>query len=236
MFTLTVSTSVLAAKMSTDFQADFSNATVFETSSLYSWKGGWNNKNNDLSIGSYSGTWKNKKSEKTRFGRTKGKMTTEILLNHDTYGSWLMSCSGNRITKKNSLGMQSGSQEPIDYQCLMQQGEQTAVLVLLPYKKPKFKLGPPIENRSLYITLPDGREFNGKSIHALVGKKKNYHKATGFKISDGSNVVGGVGVKSIFVTADLAGNLDEHFIFMAGLGLEFFRKNDLSQDKDELFR
>jgi hypothetical protein len=224
--------------LSTDFQADFSNATVFETSSLFGWKAGRNNKTNDINIGSYSGTWKNKRSSKSFFGTKKGKTSTEVLLNHSTYGSWSMSCSGNRISKKNSLGMQSGSQEPIDYQCLIQQGEQNAVLVLLPYKKPKFKFGPPIENRSLYITLPDGRELSGKSIHAAVGKKKNYPKAIGYELSDGSKVVGGVGVfdgnRSILVISDLTDSLDAHFIFMAGLGLEFFSKNDSGMDSDDI--
>ena len=212
----------------TDFQADFSGATAYETKSLLM---KFNYKTQALTIGPYTGTWKNRKSSSKFMGFGKTKSSTDITLIHDTYGTWTIFCSGVLKEFTNSYGMTSGRQGAIDYQCVMQSGEQTAVLVVLPFKKPKFSLGPPVENRKVIITLPDGKELQGTSLHTVVGKKRKNPKPIGYKISNGAVAVGGMGFydkkKAIVVAADVVGTADEHFVFMAGLGLEFFGKNDV---------
>ena len=82
-------------------------------------------------------------------------------------------------------------QGAIDYQCVMQSGDQTAVLVVLPSKKPKFSFGPPVENRTVMIIVPDGRELQGSSLHRVVGGNKKHSKPLGYKISEGTAGLGG---------------------------------------------
>ena len=211
----------------TDFEEDFLGATTYPTKSLLM---KFNYKTQDLNIGPYTGTWKNRKSSSSFMGFGKSKTSTDITLVHDTYGTWTIFCSGIKKEITNQYGMTFERQGAIDYQCVMQSGEQTAVLVVLPFKKPKFSMGPPVENRKVIITLPDGRELQGSSLHRVVGSKRENPKPLGYKISDGAEALGAIGwfekKKVILVDPDVANTPDEHFIFMSGLSLSFFSKND----------
>lgn len=211
----------------TDFEEDFAGATTYPTKSLLM---KFNYKTQDLNIGPYTGTWKNRKSSSSFMGFGKSKTSTDITLVHDTYGTWTIFCSGVKKEITNQYGMTFERQGAIDYQCVMQSDEQTAVLVVLPFKKPKFSLGPPIENRKVIITLPDGRELQGSSLHRVVGKKRENPKPLGYKISDGAEALGAIGwfekEKVILVDPDVANTPDEHLLFMSGLSLAFFSKND----------
>lgn len=91
-------------------------------------------------------------------------------------------------------------------------------------------MGPPVENRKVIITLPDGRELQGSSLHSVVGNKRKNPKPLGYKIFDGATALGAIGMfekeQVILVDPDVANTPDEHLIFMSGLSLTFFRKND----------
>ena len=211
----------------TDFEEDFAGATTYPTKSLLM---KFNYKTQDLNIGPYTGTWKNRKSSSSFMGFGKSKSSTEITLVHETYGTWSIFCSGVKKDITNQLWMKFERQGAIDYQCVMQSGEQTAVLVVLPFKQPKFSLGPPVENRKVIITLPDGRELQGSSLHRVVGNKRENPKPLGYKISDGAEALGAIGwfekERVVLVDPDVANTADEHLIFMSGLTLAFFSKND----------
>ena len=211
----------------TDFEEDFAGATTYPTKSLLM---KFNYKTQDLNIGPYTGTWKNRKSSSSFMGFGKSKTTTEITLVHDTHGTWSIFCSGIKKEITNQFGMTFERQGAIDYQCVMQSGEQTAVLVVLPFKKPKFSMGPPVENRKVIITLPDGREMQGSSLHSVVGNKRKNPKPLGYKISDGAETLGAIGwfekERVILVDPEVTNTADEHLIFMSGLSLAFFSKND----------
>ncbi|MAD91199.1 MAG: hypothetical protein CMQ54_00480 [Gammaproteobacteria bacterium] len=213
--------------VNTDFEENFAGATTYPTKSLLM---KFNYKTQDLNIGSYAGTWKNRKTSSSFMGFGKKKTTTEITLENDAYGTWTIFCSGIKKEITNAFGMTYERQGAIDYQCIMQSGDQTAVLVVLPFKKPKFSMGPPVENRKVIISLPDGRELQGKSLHRAVGKKREYPKPLGYKISDGKNALGAIGMfekeQVILVAPNVANTPDEHLLFMSGLSLAFFRKND----------
>jgi hypothetical protein len=216
----------------TDFENTFNGAVTYDTKSLLM---KFNYKTNDLKIGPYTGTWKNRKSSSKFLMFGKQKTSTDITLVHDTYGTWTMFCSG-ALKKFSIYGVSFDRQNEIDYQCVMQSGEKTVVLVVLPYKKPKFSLGPPIENRKVLITLPDNREMQGASLHRGVGNKRENPTPVGYKISNENKFVGGIGrfekKNVILVSADVANTPDEHFVFMSGLGLWFFGQNDRKSPLD----
>ena len=76
----------------TDFGAPKGLEMVgYETKSLLM---KFNYKTQDLGIGPYSGTWKNRKSSGGFLVFDKRKTSTDITLEHDTYGTWTMFCSG----------------------------------------------------------------------------------------------------------------------------------------------
>ena len=216
----------------TDFGTNFSEAVTYETNSLLM---KFNYKTNDLNIGPYSGTWKNRKSSSKFMMFGKRKTSTEITLIHDTYGTWTMFCSG-QVKELEVYGFSFDRKNAIDYQCVMQSGEKMAALAVLPYKKPKFSLGEPIQNREALITLPDGRELQAKSLHRGVGKKREYPKSVGYTIKNKDKAVGGLGrfgkKNVILVSSDVASTADEHFVFMSGLGLWFFGHNDRKSPLD----
>ena len=210
----------------TDFGTNFSEAVTYETNSLLM---KFNLKTNDLNIGPYSGTWKNRKSSSKFMMFGKRKTSTDITLIHDTYGTWTIFCSG--LVKEFELfGFSTDRENEIDYQCVMQSGEQMAVLEVFPYKKPKFLLGEPIQNRKALITLPDGRELHAVSLHRLVGNKREYPQSVGYTIKNKDKSIGGLGrfgkKNVILISSDVASTADEHFVFMSGLGLWFFGHND----------
>ena len=216
----------------TDFGANFSDAEAYETNSLLM---KFNYKTNDLNIGPYSGTWKNRKSSSKFMIFGKRKSSTEITLVHDTYGTWTLFCSG-QVKELEVYGFSFDRQNAIDYQCVMQSGEKMAVLAVLPYKKPKFSLGEPIQNRKALITLPDGRELQAVSLHRGVGNKREFPKAIGYTIRNKDKAVGGLGrfekKNVILVNAGAESTADEHFVFMSALGLWFFGHNDSKSQLD----
>ena len=210
----------------TDFGTNFSEAITYNTNSLLM---KFNYKNNDLNIGPYSGTWKNRKSSSSFMIFGKRKTSTDITLIHNTYGTWTIFCSG--LVKELELyGISFDRENEIDYHCVMQSGEKKAVLEVLPYKKPKLFVGEPIQNRKVRITLPDGRELQAVSLHRGVGNKREYPKSIGYTIKNKGKVVGGLGrfgkENVILISSDVANTEDEHFVFMSGLGLWFFAHND----------
>ena len=216
----------------TDFEANFSEAITYDTKSLLM---KFNYKTNDLKIGPYTGTWKNRKSSSKFLMFGKRKTSTEINLVHEVYGTWSMFCSG--ILKEFEIyGFSFDRQNEIDYQCLMRNEEQEAVLIVLPFKKPKFSMGPPVENRQVEITLPDGREIQAESLHKGVGNKRSHPKPVGYKIVDEGRVVGGIGrfekKNVILIGHEIADTDDAHLVFMSGLGLWFFQHNDRKSPLD----
>ena len=216
----------------TDFGANFSEAITYQTDSLLM---KFNYKKNDLDIGPYSGTWKNRKSSSSFMMFGKRKTSTDITLIHDIYGTWTIFCSG--LVKEFELfGFSTDRENEIDYQCVMQSGEQMAVLEVYHYKKPKFLLGEPIQNRKVLIKLPEGRELQAVSLHRGAGNKREYPKPIGYTIKNKDKVVGGLGrfgkENVILIASDVANTVDEHFVFMSGLGLWFFRHNDVKDQID----
>jgi hypothetical protein len=214
----------------TDFGVDFTDATAYDTKSLLM---KFNFKTNDLNIGPYSGTWKNRKSSSKFLVFGKRKTSTDILLVHDDYGTWNIFCSGQ--VKEFDLGGFSFDREgEFDYKCIMQSGEKMISLVVMPYKKPKFAIGEPIQNRDVFIDLPDGQEFQASSIHRTIGNKREYPSPVGFNLKNNGKVIGGLGrfsedgqaKNAILLSSDVVGTEDEHYVFMSALGLWFFRNND----------
>ena len=53
--------------------------------------------------------------------------------------------------------------------------------------KPKFLIGEPIQNRDVFIALPDGQELEASSIHRTVGNKREYPSPVGFGIKTKEN-------------------------------------------------
>ncbi len=210
----------------TDFGVDFKDATAYDTNSLLM---KFNLKTNDLNIGPYSGTWKNRKSSSKFLVFGKRKTSTDIVLVHDDYGTWNIFCSGQ--VKEFDLGGLSFDREgEFDYKCIMQSGEKMISLLVMPYKKPKFSIGEPIQNRDVFIDLPDGKEFQASSIHRTVGNKRQLPSPVGFNLKNNGKVIGGLGrfseKNAILLSSDIVGTEDEHYVFMSALGLWFFRNND----------
>ena len=210
----------------TDFGVDFTDATTFDTNSLLM---KFNLKTNDLNIGPYSGTWKNRKSSSKFLVFGKRKTSTDIVLVHDDYGTWNIFCSG-QVKEFDLAGFSFDREGEFDYKCIMKSGEKMISLLVMPYKKPKFAIGEPIQNRDVSIALPDGREFQASSIHRTVGNKRELPSPVGFNLKNNGKVIGGLGRFSeknvILLSSDVLGTEDEHYVFMSALGLWFFRNND----------
>ena len=210
----------------TDFEENFSEAVTYDTKSLLI---KFNYKTNHLRIGPYTGTWKNRKSRGKVLMFGKRKTSTEITLEHDTYGTWSMLCSG--ILKEFEIyGFSFDRKNEIDYQCVMRSGGKEALLVVLPFQKPKFSMGPPVEKRKVKITLPDGREIQAVSLHRSIGHKRTYPKPIGYKIIKENETIGAIGrfeKKNVILVSEKVVNTAEgHLAFMSGLGLWFFGHND----------
>ena len=210
----------------TDFGIAFSDAIVYETDSLLM---KFNLKTNDLNIGPYAGTWKNRKSSSKFLAFGKRKTSTDIVLVHNNHGTWNIFCSGQ--IKEFDLGGFSFDREgDFDYKCIMQNGEKMVSLTVMPYKKPKFAMGEPIQNRDVFITLPDGRELEASSIHRTVGYKREFPGPVGFVIKSSNDILGGLGrfnkKNAILLSSDAITTENEHYVFMSALGLWFFNYND----------
>jgi len=173
----------------TDFGIDFTDATAYETDSLLM---KFNLKTNDLSIGPYTGTWKNRKSSSKFLAFGKRKSSTDIVLVHDNYGTWNILCSG-QVKEFDLAGLSFDREGDYDYKCVMQSGDKMATLLVTPYKKPKFLIGEPIQNRDVFIALPDDRELEASSIHRGIGNKREYPSPVGFAIKSNGNTLGGLG-------------------------------------------
>ena len=214
----------------TDFGAPKGLEMVgYETKSLLM---KFNYKTQDLGIGYYSGTWKNRKSSGGFLVFDKRKTSTDITLEHDTYGTWTMFCSG--MLKGLSFGGVSFDRNnKIDYQCVMQSGDDTARLEILPYKKPKFSMGPPKEERTVNIFLPDGSKMTAQSVHDFKDSRRSSPRPSGYKILKDGKIVGGLGrqdkTQAILISEDLLQDPTEHFVFMTGLALQFFTNNRLEK-------
>jgi len=229
---VTISAFALFKIPDTDFGVNFNEAVTYDTKSLLM---KFNYKTNDLKMGPYTGTWKNRKASSKFLMFGKRKTSTEITLVHEAYGTWFMFCSG--ILKEFEIyGFSFDRQNEIDYQCLMRSGEKEAVLIVLPFQKPKFSMGPPVENRQVKITLPDGREIKAVSLHKTVGHKRSHPKPVGYKIVNQGKAIGGIGrleKKNVILIGDeIADTDDAHLAFMSGLGLWFFQHNDRKSPLD----
>lgn len=192
----------------------------------------FNYKTQELDIGPYGGTWKNRKSSSGFLGFDKRKTSTDITLEHKIYGTWTMFCSG--MLKGLSFGGVSFDRNnKIDYQCVMQRDDDTARLEILPYKKPKFAMGPPKEERSVNIFLPDGSKMTAQSVHEFKDSRRTSPRPAGYKILKDGRLVGGLGrqdqAQAILIRTDLLQTPDEHFVFMTGLALQFFTNNRLEK-------
>jgi hypothetical protein len=210
----------------TDFGVDFNDATAYETDSLLM---KFNLKTNDLSIGPYTGTWKNRKSSSKFLAFGKRKSSTDIVLVHDNYGTWNIFCSG-QVKEFNLAGFSFDREGEFDYKCIMQSDEKIASLTVMPYKQPKFAIGEPIQNRDVFITLPGESELEASSIHRTVSTKRELPSPVGFAIKSNNNTLGGVGrldkKNVILLSSDVIATENEHYVFMSALGLWFFRNND----------
>ena len=210
----------------TDFGIDFTDATAYETDSLLM---KFNLKTNDLSIGPYTGTWKNRKSSSKFLAFGKRKSSTDIVLVHDSYGTWNILCSG-QVKEFDLAGLSFDREGDYDYKCVMQSGDKMATLLVMPYKKPKFLIGEPIQNRDVFIVLPDDRELEASSIHRGIGNKREYPSPVGFAIKSNGNTLGGLGrlgkKNAILLSSEVVSTEYEHYVFMSALGLWFFRYND----------
>tara|TARA_B110000879_G_C11066444_1_gene468853 strand:+ start:92 stop:877 length:786 start_codon:yes stop_codon:yes gene_type:complete len=210
----------------TDFRVDFTDATAYETDSLLM---KFNLKTNDLSIGPYTGTWKNRKRSSKFLAFGNRKSSTDIVLVHDKYGTWNILCSG-QVKEFDLAGLSFDREGEFDYKCVMQSGDKMATLLVMPYKKPKFLIGEPIQNRDVLIALPDGRELEASSIHRTVGNKRELPSPVGFAIKSNDNTLGGLGrlgkKNVILLSSDVVSTQHEHYVFMSALGLWFFKYND----------
>ena len=210
----------------TDFGTDFTDVTAYETDSLLM---KWNLKTNDLSIGPYTGTWKNRKRSSKFLAFGSRKSSTDIVLVHDNHGTWNILCSG-QVKEFDLAGLSFDREGEFDYKCVMQSGDKVATLLVMPYKKPKFLIGEPIQNRDVLIALPDGRELEASSIHRTVGNKRENPSPVGFTIKSNDNILGGLGrlgkKNVILLSSDVVSSENEHYVFMSALGLWFFNYND----------
>lgn len=210
----------------TDFGVAFSNATEYETDSLLM---KFNLKTNDLNIGPYTGTWKNRKSSSKFLAFGKRKTSTDIVLFHNNHGTWNIFCSG-QVKEFDLAGLSFDRESDFDYKCIMQSVEKMVSLTVMPYKKPKFAIGEPIQNRNVSIILPDGRELEASSIHRTVGYKREFPNPVGFVIKSNDDVLGGIGrfdkKNVILLSSDVITTEDEHYVFMSAIGLWFFNYND----------
>jgi hypothetical protein len=210
----------------TDFGLDFTNAKIYETDSLLM---KFNLKTNDLNIGDYSGTWKNRKSNSKFLMLGNRKSSTDIVLIHDNHGIWNILCSG-QVKEFDLAGLSFDREGEFDYKCVMQSEKKIVTLLVMPYKKPKFALGEPIQNRDVFISLPDDRELQASSIHRAVGYNREFPSPNGFIINNNDKVFGGLGrfkkKNVILLSSDIESAEDEHYVFMSALGLWFFRYND----------
>ena len=209
-----------------DFGIDFTDAKAYKTDSMLM---KFNLKTNDLSIGPYTGTWKNRKSSSKFLAFGKRKSSTDIVLVHDNHGTWNLLCSG-QIKEFDLAGLSFDREGDYDYKCVMQSGEKMVTLLVAPYKKPKFLIGEPIQNRDVFISLPDGRELEASSIHRTVGNKRELPDPIGFTIKSKDNIIGGLGRfgknNAILLSSNITSTEDEHYVFMSALGLWFFKYND----------
>lgn len=210
----------------TDFGINFTDAKAYETDSLLM---KFNLKTNDLSIGPYTGTWKNRKRSSKFLAFGNRKSSTDIVLAHDNHGTWNILCSG-QVKEFDLAGLSFDRESEFDYKCVMQSGEKMATLLVMPYKKPKFLIGEPIQNRDVFITLPDGRELDASSVHRTIGNKREAPSPVGFAIKSNDNILGGLGrlgkKNVILLSQDVITTKDEHYVFMSALGLWFFKYND----------
>jgi hypothetical protein len=210
----------------TDFGIDFTDVTAYETDSLLM---KFNLKTNDLSIGPYTGTWKNRKRSSKFLAFGKRKSSTDIVLVHDNHGTWNILCSG-QVKEFDLAGLSFDREGEFDYKCVMQNGEKMATLLVMPYKKPKFLIGEPIQNRDVFIVLPDGRELDASSIHRTVGNNRELPNPVGFAIKSNDNTLGGLGrldkKNVILLSSEVISTEYEHYVFMSALGLWFFKYND----------
>ena len=210
----------------TDFGVDFSDAKAYETDSLLK---KFNLKTNNLNIGPYTGTWKNRKSNTKFLAFGKRKTSTDIVLVHNDHGTWNIFCSG-QVKEFDLAGFSFDREGDFDYKCIMQSGEKMVSLTVMPYKKPKFAIGEPIQNRSVSIILPDGLELMASSIHRTVGYKREFPAPVGFLIKSSDDILGGLGRFNkrnvILLSSDAITTENEHYVFMSALGLWFFNYND----------
>lgn len=236
-FALLVATSTSQAFFKvpdTDFGAPESlNLVGYETKSLLM---KFNYKTQKLNIGPYTGTWKNRKSSGGFLVFDKRKTSTDITLVHDSHGTWTMFCSG--MLKGLSFGGVSFDRNnKIDYQCVMQQGDNTVRLEVLPYKKPKFAMGPPKEQRTVNIYLPDGSKMTAQSVHEFKGTRRTSPMPAGYKILKDGQMIGGLGrqdkTQAILISSDVLAQPDEHYVFMTGLALQFFTNNRLEKGPED---
>ena len=103
-----------------------------------------------------------------------------------------MFCSGS-LKGLSFGGISFDRNNKVDYQCVMQRGEQTVLLEVMHYKKPKLSLGPPKENRTANITLPDGSKTQAVSVHDLMKSKRKTPRPAGDRITKEQNLVGALG-------------------------------------------
>ncbi len=210
----------------TDFGMDFTDSTAYETDSLLM---KFNLKTNDLSIGPYTGTWKNRKRSSKFLAFGKRKSSTDIVLVHDNHGTWNILCSG-QVKEFDLAGLSFDREGEFDYKCVMQSGEKMATLLVMPYKKPKFHIGEPIQNRDVIIALPDDSKLNASSIHRTIGNKRELPNPVGFVIKSNDKTLGGLGrldkKNVILLSSEVVSAEYEHYVFMSSLGLWFFNYND----------
>ena len=213
----------------TQFDAGLEEAESYPTRSLL---GKFNIKLNELAIGPYTGTWQNRKSSR-RGGflmRNNRKTSTAITLESEQHGVWAMFCSGE-LKGFDFGGISFDSENEFDYQCVMEQDADRVIMRVLPYKKPKFYVGQPQEDRQVEISNNDGLIMEGESIHALEGTRRTTTKPAGYHIWKDDELIGGTGRrdKNQLILANAPTDSENHIVFMVGLGLHFFTQNDLSR-------
>lgn len=211
------------------FSESLEGATQYPTESLNL---KFNYKENTLVLGAYTGTWKNRKSSKGGglFRKRDHKTSTDILLESSEHGRWEMLCSGSL----KGFGLTFEKDDNIDYRCAMSQGEAQILMTVSSYKKPKFALGQTKQERAIVVTLADGTELSGQSIHQLVGTKTLTKPPAGYEIRHDDEVIGGLGriaKKQVILVAEDV-DVYQNTVFMIGLGLYFFEKNNLEKARE----
>lgn len=211
----------------TVFDPALTNAEVYPLTSLLN----FNFKTNELKLGAYTGTWKNRPTEKSGvLGIAQSKESiTDITLTAPTDGKWTMTCTGRK--KGFNLGSVSFEQDnKTDFECVIAGDAGKATLTVDPLDKPKFglALGAQKEARLGKITVAGRGDMLLQSLHKFEGSSAESPKPYGFEIMHNGKIVAAVGTKNekrSLLIGDVAAE-DKSIVLLSALGLGFFMIND----------